>query len=120
METTSQPSCPEGLIDSIYYHFYQVYRPDIFVAPEVDSEYDYEVIAELVYCDAEKTESTYVDIEVCAETCFDDKSCRFFHHDANDGECFISYASSRACPEGLYDSTYYTFYELISDDNQDE
>jgi hypothetical protein len=92
MENTDSPRCPEGLTDSIYYNFYQVYRPDIFVPIDVDKDFDYEVIRENFLCNAERNESTYVSIDDCAERCFDDKSCNFFHHDANDGECFLTYA----------------------------
>lgn len=116
MENTSTPQCPEGLSDSIYYNFYQVYNPDIFVPIDVDKEYTYEVIRTLTRCSAEFGESTYVPIEECAEKCFDDKECTFFHHDANDGECFVSYAQSRSCPSGFEESPYYTFYQLFADD----
>lgn len=45
MENTSDPSCPEGLVRSVYYDFYQVYRADIFVPIETGSgDYDFELI----------------------------------------------------------------------------
>lgn len=118
MEETSSPQCPEGLSDSIYYNFYQVYRSDIFIPVAVEKDFYHQVIREDAYCNAERGDLPYGTIEECAESCFDDKSCNFFHHDVDDGECFITYAQNRSCPEGLGDSNYYIFYELIADDRE--
>jgi hypothetical protein len=70
-----QTDCPDGFEQFDGFGFYEVLSGDDQPQDEtilVDKDFEYEVIRENFYCkEAERSDSTYVSIDECAERCFD-------------------------------------------------
>lgn len=89
---------------------------DLIGAQEEQSSEGIALLGESVQCSSEDEPLGYFDsLEECAQECRITSGCNFILYDSNDGECRNERATSADCPEGLFSSSYYNFYEVFSD-----